>query len=206
MSLHQRSATSGDWNKGIHGILAEIAQDQSEALATLELLIKYKVMEILRGYIDDPDEADSLFSQILWKIWENIRSYRGQTDANAWNWIARISKNMAFDYLRVLKNRRDDEWQETDLEPIPGKDDSSGDTPPPMDTFASKGPSVEASVEHEQAFKELYISLTEQERLVFKMKFMGKSRSEIAIHLQITTARVSQIIMAIRTKANRFGF
>jgi DNA-directed RNA polymerase specialized sigma subunit len=76
--------------------------------------------------------------------------------------------------------------------------------PSPLDALASEEAGPEITVERKDAFKELYTSLTEQERLVAEHKIAGKNNVEIARNLQITSSRVSQIIKAMREKAKRF--
>src|ERR1044071_3216921 len=87
--------------QGLHLLLIRIGKGDQDALSSLIERKQSNLINIVRRYSSDFDEAtiDAIFWQVLMNIWRNSPSYRGhalnemQADKVAWSWIVSIIRN-----------------------------------------------------------------------------------------------------------------
>ncbi|WP_257529758.1 RNA polymerase sigma factor [Irregularibacter muris] len=84
---------------------------------------KNKIYTLAYGYTMDAYMAQDLTQEILMKVYQNIRSFQGQSSFSTW--LYRVAKNQCIDWIRKNKRRidhtilEDGEREFRDLRPSP---------------------------------------------------------------------------------------
>jgi RNA polymerase sigma factor (sigma-70 family) len=66
---------------------------------------RQRIFRICSYYFPDPDERNDAFQEALIRIWDNISSFKGNSQVSTW--IYRVVVNACLGYLRREKRRRD---------------------------------------------------------------------------------------------------
>jgi RNA polymerase sigma factor (sigma-70 family) len=199
MSVDNQSNLMNDWRFGIDVLLHQIALGDQEALEVFQMRFMNRIMSCIRRYIDDPSETEFLFNDILYKIYIKSHSYKGHTDLSAWGWVSRISYRMAINYTRKDRSRKNIEIQVSDLQHE--SNDGSNEIMDPIDFLVPEELGIEESLVKKQDFKDFLSTLTQKEILVSVLLYKDNNSQKVAKILQISAARVSQLIQSVLSKA-----
>ena len=149
------------------------------------------------------EDIEDVTEATLGKILSKADTYTGQSDGEAWNWIAKIGKNLAMDLLDRIKKE-----EGYTLQIISGADGEEEAPEETIDRITGRSWN-EADAFTESLFLQynwlkFYEQLTPQEKKVFSGLAGGMQETEIAQKLRITRPRVTQLRIAIQKKWDRF--
>jgi RNA polymerase sigma factor (sigma-70 family) len=176
---------------GCHDLLSKYQGGDQEAYAKL---FNDKYQDLLQSVIKetrtifDEMEAEVIVNRALFKVYEKITTYRGQTDGEAWGWMRTIARNMWKDTLRQ-KVRYEKRLVSLNDEICAGHLVMADDQ----------------HVDNISWLERLNATLTPRERQVFRLLQDGVSQTIIAAQLGLCLPRITQIKHSIRKKAQTLG-
>ena len=135
----------------------------------------------------DEMEAEGIVQQAFLKVCVKIKTYRGQTDGEAWSWIRTIARNKWRDFLRQKKRYEqrlvslNDEFCVRRLIMF---DDHAVDRIDWLESFVA--------------------TLTIRERQILELMQDGVSQTIIAAQFGLCLPRITQIKQSIKKKAQKF--
>lgn len=202
-----------DHLRGCNDLLLRVGQGDIIAFEWLYALFQQDSIYLLLADFSTLDlaEADALYNRAMTKIWENASSYQsrsnGDTDLTAYSWIRTTILNTARDHARSARKRNQIELQETDMlapdqettqseySPI----EQLGDADLALPERETNNPArlLESKLDWE-AFLD---TLDERERYICARRAEGATQTQIAAALNISPARLSQIITDLRHRA-----
>jgi RNA polymerase sigma-70 factor (ECF subfamily) len=137
---------------------------------------KDKIFRLCYGYLNNKSEADDLYQEVMFNIWKNLASFRGESLINTW--IFRIAVNTALLYNKKLKKQK-----------IFYSLDKSGELEQPEDN--------EKIDEKLALLHKCIASLKKQDRLIISLRLEGLSYNEIAeitgISINYTGVKINRI-------------
>jgi RNA polymerase sigma factor (sigma-70 family) len=199
-------------NKGLHDLLRDIAERKDEhalerVIEMVEIPLKAKIRR-LSSALDD-GQIKGIFSQVMLSVWLCAGDYRGgdrgDPEMSAWAWIHSITRNGTIDVVRKIERRKTKEIQSADLVSLRGMQDFDGESL--FELLGSQDPSPLDRITDNEGYKEFIETLDLREAQIIEMRLGKKSQKEIAKILDISEARVSQIMKDLTMRADEFlGF
>lgn len=206
-----------DWKRGLHDLLVRVALHDEDAFARMyEVLYRTAIATILAeiGGIDEAD-AESIYCQAMYKIWRKAGSYQGREerqdpDTTAWAWIRTTIVRTALDVSRSLRKKDMAELLESEM--INEAEQDEGQDSSPIDQLSASDVAVGERMqdspakltEAREGLHEFLGSLEERDKLIFRLLAEGHPQGEVAQRLGISASRLSQIVHALRDKAEVF--
>ena len=83
--------------------LTKMTLSQEEFLAKIDLH-KGIIFKISKMYMDDRDDQNDLFQEIVYQVWKSLSSFEGKSEFSTW--LYRIALNTAIVFLKSEKRRR----------------------------------------------------------------------------------------------------
>lgn len=163
--------------------------NQSQQQHFKELYEKYspKVQRLCLGYTGDKMEAEDLLQEVFVKVWQNLHSFRG--DSQVSTWIYRIAVNTCLYQIRSSKIKKS-----VDIEKAPILIESEADD-------------KELQI---QLLHKAIMELKESDRLIITLLLEEISYSEIAqiteiseVNLRVKIHRIKQQLSIIYAKYER---
>ena len=204
-----------DWRRGLQDLLNRVAQRDEQAFTWMyEVLHQTAVATILAevGGLDEY-EAEAIYNRSMLKVWQKASTYQGRPlhdpDATAWAWIRTVILHTALDISRGLRKRVMAEVVELEMRMLPSQEEMQDLSP--IDQLSSEDVApAERSVDSPAALSETREGLIEffgelnpRERLIFRLLAEGRSQAEVAAHLGISAARLSQVVRSMRQRAEQ---
>jgi RNA polymerase sigma-70 factor (ECF subfamily) len=127
---------------------------------------KELIFRLCRSFLSPGQDTEDLFQEIFLKVWDNLESFRGQSQISTW--VYRIGTNTALLYRKRTTRRKDKELVTNTDYTQRIIADSSG---------------LEEKIVHHQQFKELLSlisAMDEMDRIIITMLLEGFSYKEIA--------------------------
>src|ERR1041385_789324 len=92
-------------------LLKRLQAGDERALAELSYAYRFKIYQLAFRYLRNKEDAEEVAQDVLYKVYRNIASFRG--DAALSSWIYRITFNAAMSRLRTARyrNTQDEERQ-----------------------------------------------------------------------------------------------
>jgi RNA polymerase sigma factor (sigma-70 family) len=127
-----------------------------EESAFNELVLRYqeKIYWVARRFTNDHDNADDITQEVFCKMFESLRTFRG--DSSLYTWLYRIAVNVSLNFLRRQKVR--DFFRLDELFEVEGDESEAPDT-------------IVEKAEHQALVEEAVASLPEKQRAVFVMRY-----------------------------------
>ena len=159
----------------------------------------------LKGYISyiswelDDQKVDFIYNKVLIEIWRRAQNIKGHDDAEiesriVWSYFLKIAKSQTLNYLRKEK---------AVIINIDAEDNNGSSL---HEKMSDTTPSAHKTLESETSFDKFYSSLSEGEQKVFDLKANGLQQKEVAEHLGVSEARITQRVNNMRAKRDRiFG-
>jgi RNA polymerase sigma-70 factor (ECF subfamily) len=109
--------------------------------------------------------AQDLVQEVFLRVWTRAEQWNGRGAFKAW--LYRIATNLAFNYLRSVRRRRE---QPLEIADDPGKDEEAGLVPAWMVDASALGPDASLELaERSELFRRLVERLPTEKREVFRL-------------------------------------
>lgn len=146
--------------------LIALTRDQdADAFETLSLRYRELIYRHILRTVHDSDAAEDIVQEVFLRIWTRAEQWNGRGAFKAW--LFRIATNLALNYLRALKRRRQQPL-ELPADPIDEEDESC--IASWMVDIAYPGPeSALEQAEQGELLQRLVNRLPEEKRAVFHM-------------------------------------
>ena len=188
--------------KGLHYLLIKTGEGDTDAFANLIDNIRESAMALIRAQSSDFDEAyvGAIFNHAMTIVWEKSPGFIGKAENDegaekvAWVWLETVIRNRSKRVADEISKRRRREISLDD----PVTDHIEGSF---IDHYVDDNRTPEKIIEDKQNIMQLEKSLDLQEHRVFRMLAEGFKQKDIAADLNLTEARVSQLVKSIRGKA-----
>jgi RNA polymerase sigma factor (sigma-70 family) len=205
-----------EWKKGLHDLLTRVACKDEQAFTQLFEVLHHTAIGMIIAEVGglNESEAESIYGQAMFKVWRKAGTFEGRnnhpdTDATAWAWLRTTILHTALDTSRGIRRREMAEILESEM--IIEGDEIEGQDSSPIDELSAQdvSPQERASdnpaklTETREGLQEYLASLEDRERLIFTLLAEGRAHGDVAAHLGISASRLSQIVSALREKANR---
>jgi len=126
-----------------------------------EEMIRRHLAHIVR----DEAAAQDLVQEVFLRVWTRAEQWDGRGAFKAW--LYRIATNLAFNYLRSVRRRRE---QPLEIADDPGKDEEAGLVPAWMVDASALGPDASLELaERSELFRRLVERLPAEKREVFRL-------------------------------------
>lgn len=190
---------------GLHILIRRIALGDKSAQAefydlTLSLLTQFVRKHF--GAVLPDDDIDEIVDQSILQVFLHAASFRGDHgDSSAWGWVYQITRNQALKWLKTMKREV--------IFPNTSNDDADIDETRLHKMIVRHNPILDPeSMEVQFAenllrenLRELIEQLNPREKLVLRLYVEEKwTFRQIAAHLNVTPARVTQIMKDIQRK------
>lgn len=194
-------------NAGLNFTICKIADGDSSAQAELHDLVYTPLVQyIARGFRSSfsAEDIEEIALQSILLIFVNASKYRGKAgESSAWKWAYTIARNQALKWLKAGKR----EISFSDA----GGNDNDPDIGVNIASRAINNPHLnrlEDGVEDQviermflERARELFQGLDDRERKILALRFdEGWTLKKIAAHLNLTPARITQILQGILQK------
>lgn len=203
-----------DWKQGLHDLLGQVARKDEQAFTRLYEGLHHTAIGMILAEVGGLDEyeAESIYSQAMYKIWCKAGTYQGRLerqdlDATAWAWIRVTILHTAQDVSRVLRRRNMAEILESEM--VSDEEIEEGQDPSPIDELSmtdvspqerpADSPALRA--ETREGLAEFMAALDERERKIICLLSEGRPHGEVAALVGISPSRLSQIVSTLREKA-----
>lgn len=198
--------------RGLHDLLIRIGQRDLPAFDWIYELLHDEAIRMLLLEVGGMDaaEADALYNRGMYKIWLNAPGYEGRSsgdvDVTAYAWMRKIIINTARDWARSQRKLASLEMQETDM--ISEGEDESQVELSPMEQLRDENLALQERettnpprlLESKLDWASFLAGLNEREGLICTRLADGKTQTEIAAELNISPARLSQIVKELRQR------
>ena len=158
------------------------------------------VQSHLARIIRDAATADDLTQEVFLRLWRRAEQWKGQTAFRSW--LLRIATNLAFNYLRTVKRRRE---QPIQFVPSSEEDEEESSVPSWMINASTLGPdeALELSEQH-NLLQRLVDQLPEEKQEVFRLIYDAHMETrEVAVELGIPEGTVKSRIHYARRQIAR---
>jgi len=200
--------------RGLNDLLIRIGQGDYLALNWIYELLREDAIHMLLAEIGGMDaaEADALYNRAMHKIWLSASGYEsrssGDVDVTAYAWLRKIIINTARDWARVARKHATSELQEADM--ISEGEDETQVELSPIEQLQDDDLALHERetnnplrlLESKLDWAAFLASLDERELLICTRLAEGKTQTQIAAELDISPARLSQIVKELRQRAD----
>jgi len=142
-----------------------IAQGNEEAFEALFTRHRGVVCRRLRGIVRDGDVADDLLQETFLRVWTRAETWKGTGSAAPW--VLRIATNLALNYLRTMRRRREQSLEERG--PVPADADEEAASGSVEDESSLSPDAILEDVEDRRALQQLAGGLSEAKREVVRL-------------------------------------
>lgn len=144
-------------------LVAHILERDAHAFETLFERYAEMIHRHLKRVVDNEAAVQDVIQETFLRVWTRAEQWDGR--GSFVGWLYRIATNLAFNYLRSMRRRR-----EQPLEAQPDEDAAGPDYPPAWIMDPSPGPdAVFESMERRERFQRLVQSLPEDKREVLHL-------------------------------------
>lgn len=195
---------------GLHVLLRRIAQGDKTAQSELSNLVWVPLTNKITadfGSSFSEDDITEVVRQSILHIFLHAASYRGDHgDPSAWGWAHKIARNQALKWLKTM--RREIHFPDA-------SDDTDIDEARVNKMILQFNPSLDPGAPEEQVVEKLFREnvreilqqLSGRERLILRLYSEEKwTFKQIAEHLSVSPARITQIMQDIRRKCQSAAF
>jgi len=177
-----------------------VVRGKQEAFSVLFERYRAVVHSHLTRIIRDAAAADDLTQEVFLRLWRRAGQWREQAAFHSW--LLRIATNLAFNYLRTVKRRRE---QPIQFIPLSEEDEEESTVPSWMIDASTLGPD-EALAQSEQRslLQRLVDQLPEEKQEVFRLIYDAHMETrEVAAELGIPEGTVKSRIHHARRQIAR---
>lgn len=195
---------------GLHVLIRRIAQGDTNAQSELGKLVRTpltnKITTDFGSSFSEDDITDVVLQSIL-HIFLNATNYRGDYgESSAWRWVYKIARNQALKWLKTTRH---------EIHFPDASDDTDIADARVHKMITQFNPSLTPDSLEEQLMEKLFQEnaqkiiqqLSERERLILYLYSEKKwTFKQIAKHLNVSPARITQIMQDIRRKCQSAAF
>ena len=176
-----------------HDLLTQLAAGNEEPfLLVYDDFFTALTRFICRQFPDiGDDDVEDLAENTMLRLRSRAFMYQGDRDEAAWRWITTIARRLALDFIR--RNKRFSSMDE---------ENDEGSTKHEFQADPATEP--ENAANDHKDWSEFYCCLSPRQGDVFSLYMEGLAEYKIAARLNISTARVSQILKAVVVKAKKY--
>ena len=181
-------------------LICGVVRGEQEAFSILFQRYRAVVHSHLARIIRDAAAADDLTQEVFLRLWHRAGQWKGQAAFRSW--LLRIATNLAFNYLRTVKRRRE---QPIQLVPSSEEDEEESLVPNWMIDASTLGPdeALERSEQH-NLLQGLVDQLPEEKQEVFRLIYDANMETrEVAAELGIPEGTVKSRIHHARRQIAR---
>lgn len=195
---------------GLHVLIRRIAQGDTNAQSELGNFVRVPLTNYITadfGSSFSEDDIMEIVQQIIVHLLLHAASYRGEHgDLSAWKWVYKIARSQALKWLKTTK--REIHFPDTSYD----TDIADARVHKMITQF---NPSLDPGSVEEQLVEKLFREnvqeiirqLSERERLILHLYSEKKwTFKQIAEHLNVSPARITQIMQDIRRKCQSAAF
>lgn len=198
--------------RGLNDLLIRIGQGDYLALNWIYELLREDAIHMLLAEVGGVDaaEADALYNRAMHKIWLSARGYEsrssGDVDVTAYAWLRKIIINTARDWARVARKRASMELQEADMT-SEGEEETQVEFSPieqlwddDLALHERETTNPPRLMESKLDWAAFLATLNERELRIITRLAEGATQTQIAEELNISPARLSQIVKDLRQR------
>ena len=177
-----------------------VVHGEQEAFSVLFQRYRAVVHSHLARIIRDAAAADDLTQEVFLRLWHRAEQWKGQAAFRSW--LLRIATNLAFNYLRTVKRRRE---QPIQFALSSEEDEEESSVPNWMIDASTLGPDevLERSEQH-NLLQRLVDQLSEEKQEVFRLIYDAHMETrEVAAELGIPEGTVKSRIHHARRQIAR---
>ena len=181
-------------------LVGGVVRGEQEAFSVLFQRYRAAVHSNLARIIRDAAAADDLTQEVFLRLWHCAEQWKGQAAFRSW--LLRIATNLAFNYLRTVKRRRE---QPIQFAPRSEEDEEESSVPNWMIDASTLGPDEAlARSEQRNLLQRLVDQLPEEKQEVFRLIYDAHMETrEVAAELGIPEGTVKSRIHHARRQIAR---
>ena len=146
-------------------LVARVREHSTDAFEELSARYREIIYRHVLSTLHDNDATEDIVQEVFLRIWTHANQWNGRGTFKAW--LFRIATNLALNYLRTLKRRRQQPL-EVPSDPLDEDDESS--IPEWMTNHALPGPEIILEQgERSKLLQQLVNGLPEEKREVFRL-------------------------------------
>jgi RNA polymerase sigma-70 factor (ECF subfamily) len=183
-------------------LVARVREHDASAFETLSARYRESIYHHVLATVHDSSAAEDIVQEVFLRIWTRAEQWHESGSFKAW--LFRIATNLALNYLRALRRRRQQSL-EVPTDPLDEGDESS--VPSWMVDHSLPGPDVILEQgERSQLLQRLVEGLPEEKRAVFRLVYDAEMQTrQIAQTLGIPEGTVkSRLHYATRRLAQQW--
>jgi RNA polymerase sigma-70 factor (ECF subfamily) len=146
-------------------LVALVCEHNTDAFEALSTRYREIIYRHVLSTVHDSDATEDVVQEVFLRIWTHAEQWNGRGTFKAW--LFRIATNLALNYLRTVKRRRQ---QSLEMPSDPLDEDDESSIPEWMANHALPGPDVILELgERSKLLQQLVNGLPEEKREVFRL-------------------------------------